>query len=158
MRDLLQEIPVRKDKEGSQRRLSDLSDHEASLIPMKGRGKNERLDRKHLRLKRDSKRVQRGCWEVLEKCLPPEESFLFQELPCLHFSSMFSHRLEAAHHRSGFHMNAVVDLEHSSWDHQLITPSATGTQRISFSWLSWASIFNYIQNRASCIEEHLFQC
>lgn len=88
MRDLLEEKPVRKDKERSQRRLIDLSHHDASLTTMKGRGKNGRLDRKHLRLQCNSKKVQWGCWEVLEKSLPSEESFLSQEWPCLSISTI----------------------------------------------------------------------
>lgn len=86
-RDLLEEIPVREDKEMSRRRLDNLWDHDASLSPMKGRGKNGRMDRKHLRLQCNSEKVQQDCWEVPEKSLPPEkeESFLSQEWPCLKY-------------------------------------------------------------------------
>lgn len=135
MRDLLEEIPVRKDKARSQRRLDDLSDHDRSWPPWREGGRMEGWIGSIL----DCSAILRKCSEVagksLRKVSHQRNPFSPRNGPVLVFLPLFNHRLETAHGKYGFHVNAVIYLEHSGWDHQLITPSATGAPRGSFSWL-----------------------
>lgn len=57
-RDLLEEIPLRENEKRSQRKFRELSDHHAGLTPVKEKGKDGELGRKHLRLQCISKEVQ----------------------------------------------------------------------------------------------------
>lgn len=64
-RNLLGEVPVRENEEGSQRRLRELSNHDADLPPVKKRGKDGRLGRKHLRLQYSSKKFSKVAGKSL---------------------------------------------------------------------------------------------
>lgn len=130
-RGLLEEKPFRGNEKGSQRRFRELSDHDAGLTPVKEKGKDGELCRKHLRLQCISKEVQWGCWEIPEKVFQLRSPFFPRNSPDLIFLPYLI-RLEAAHGKCGFHINTVVGSECNNWDHQLIMPSATGALRGSF--------------------------
>ena len=71
---------MRENDEGLQGRLRELSDHNASVTPVKERGKDVGLGKKHLRLQCNLKEVQRGCWEVLETKSPTRGVLSLQEM------------------------------------------------------------------------------
>lgn len=111
----------------------------------------------------DCSAILRKCSEVagksLRKVSHQRNPFSPKNGPALVFLPLFSHRLEAAQGKYGFHVNAVVDLEHSSREPSVNYALCNRSSERLFPMAAAASIFNYIQNGAPYfIKEHLFQC